>query len=621
MSLAEMAVKYARSEQCWYNLFLPLKLVQIILILMNIMINLINQSNTSQLKINDSYLMTYTHVGTKYVPQTNWRSSCQLHDIYCNSNQINWLKHKMCNQFNDSSLPVINDIYVNCYMKLSACFGAACFHAACFRACKQAAFGAGSNAALTDKTRLTNLLYLLTQNEIINDLNNIEINCIDSLKIGYINSRNNPNTKLLCQRIVRIKWLENKKCRHIYDSYRPLKNTDKKARQCKYGQINWLKNKMCRQTYDSYHPVRIDSHIEYDSYYTVKNAHKLCSIACAHTNRQAVRTNPFTISINFEPSTKRRKSLQCLVDWRTKQKPSRRAGLVITAIKDSPGLIRGRLEPQRGRSLTVKAVCGGTLGWKDPPFNSIVALPGATHQDQTQNDLNDLINPTISNSKINYILPRIISNGMVNYYLARITITYLLATQYVVTGQVASQGKLHCQFFWHKNNMCRQTHDISNYPVNLGQWQHGRMISLQIEICHENHDSYLSPKIIFNELHRQHSSQKKLPRKKLNLGKKDSCPSTGKDIDARALVWRNVKLQVRQDRHNILLALSLILRQGKTAYVIDPDNPTILAYQLQTAFLPHRQAAQVEVHCQNIYWHKNRLCRQDTRKRKLRCQI
>ena len=83
--------------------------------------NLINQSNTSQLKINDSYLMTYRHVGTKYVPQTIWQISCQLHDSY--SKQINWLENKMCHQFNDISIPVINDlnnlgtsnIYVNCY--------------------------------------------------------------------------------------------------------------------------------------------------------------------------------------------------------------------------------------------------------------------------------------------------------------------------------------------------------------------------------------------------------------------------------------------------------------------------------------------------------------------------
>ena len=52
-------------------------------------------------------------------------------------------------------------------------------------------------------------------------------------------------------------------------------------------------------------------------------------------------------------------------------------------VNDSPGLIRGRLEPQRGQSLTVRAVCDGTLRCKYPPFNSILVLPSATHQDLT----------------------------------------------------------------------------------------------------------------------------------------------------------------------------------------------------------------------------------------------
>ena len=37
MSPAEMTAKYVGSDRCWYNLSLPLKLLQIILILMNIM--------------------------------------------------------------------------------------------------------------------------------------------------------------------------------------------------------------------------------------------------------------------------------------------------------------------------------------------------------------------------------------------------------------------------------------------------------------------------------------------------------------------------------------------------------------------------------------------------------
>ena len=69
------------------------------------------------------------------------------------------------------------------------------------------------------------------------------------------------------------------------------------------------------------------------------------------------------------------------------KKSLRGAVFVIIANKDSPGLTGGRLEPQLGRPLTVKAVCGGTLGWKDPSFNSMLTLPGATHQDPNPNDL------------------------------------------------------------------------------------------------------------------------------------------------------------------------------------------------------------------------------------------
>ena len=124
-------------------------------------------------------------------------------------------------------------------------------------------------------------------------------------------------------------------------------------------------------------------------------------IACFSGDRRLhdQRTNQY-LTANFDRTSELEENRQSLVDWRTGQKPSRRAGYVITAIRDSPGLIGGRLEPQRGRSPTVKAVCGGTLGWKDPPFNSKLALPGATHQDPTQNDIiNDLNSHKIN---INY---------------------------------------------------------------------------------------------------------------------------------------------------------------------------------------------------------------------------
>ena len=52
MSTAEMATKYVRSDLRRYNPCLPLKLLQIILILMIIMTkDIINQSNTSRLRI------------------------------------------------------------------------------------------------------------------------------------------------------------------------------------------------------------------------------------------------------------------------------------------------------------------------------------------------------------------------------------------------------------------------------------------------------------------------------------------------------------------------------------------------------------------------------------------
>ena len=177
-------------------------------------------------------------------------------------------------------------------------------------------------------------------------------------------------------------------CHHLIDSWR------------------WLENKV-HLTVDSCHLSSECMHYIGNEYHTAHRYKSLLltlakklevkdsiePLACFHaascmdnqaafkTNTAFQRTSKLYLFINFDRTTELAKNLQSFVDWRTKQKPSQRAGFVITAIKDSPGLIRGRLEPQRGRSLTVKAVCGGTLGWKDPPFNSVLALPGATHQD------------------------------------------------------------------------------------------------------------------------------------------------------------------------------------------------------------------------------------------------
>ena len=187
----------------------------------------------------------------------------------------------------------------------------------------------------------------------------------------------------------------------------------------------------------------------------------------------AAFTAPNTaLSVNFELTTK--KTRQFFLDRRANQKPSRRTGFV-TSIVDSPGPIGGRLEPQRGRSLTVKAVCGGTLGWKDPPFNSILALPGATHQDPTQNDIiNDLISLNInfayiqinSISKIMKVkstkrpLRCYTTIGLIIRSLKiYIILNYLPPGQYIESGQATQWQKLRRQIFRHKNKMCRQTND------------------------------------------------------------------------------------------------------------------------------------------------------------------
>ena len=139
----------------------------------------------------------------------------------------------------------------------------------------------------------------------------------------------------------------------------------------------------------------------------------------------------------------------------TNQKPSRRVGIVIIAIKNSPGLIRGRLEPKRGRSLTVKAVCDGTLGWKNPPYNSILTLPGATHQDPT---LNEIIKNKITKITINQhiiklyeyrnlkviirTLPTTNGNDLINTNTNELALTTSPSTK---TEQVALRRKLRCQ--------------------------------------------------------------------------------------------------------------------------------------------------------------------------------
>ena len=158
--------------------------------------------------------------------------------------------------------------------------------------------------------------------------------------------------------------------------------------------------------------------------------------------------------LNYPPRQTARTELTALTD--------QRAGFV-TDIKDSPGLIRGRLEPQRGRSVTVKAVCGGTLGWKDPPFNSISALPRATHQDPTQIDLNIKLITLITgsqaisnlNNKIFSPIKQKLFHYLTNSIIANSHGSYLLInySSVIRPSQARHRQKLRCHF-------CQKTQEV-----------------------------------------------------------------------------------------------------------------------------------------------------------------
>ena len=266
-----------------------------------------------------------------------------------------------------------------------------------------------------------------------------------------------------------------------------------------YNQINWLENKMCHLTDDSCRSPSIYIHYIGDGFYTVDNKTQkvilvietatfrvkdsICTLpacfhaACQLTNTSTPALEHERISTLYATSgqaaiwSSASKALnegsnrflllnngkirQFLVDWRAKHKSSRRTGVTIIAIKNSPGLIGGRLEPQRGRLLTVKAVCGGTLGWKDPPFNSILTLPGTTQQDPT---LNEIIKNKITKITINQhiiklyeyrnlkviirTLPTTNGNDLTNPNTNELALTTSPSTK---TEQVPLRRKLRCQ--------------------------------------------------------------------------------------------------------------------------------------------------------------------------------
>ena len=411
----------------------------------------------------DSYKLPGNCGNYEQYTRINWTKYTSKYE------RIKWLKNKMCHLTDDSCCPpskyIILLIDYKAYytdnnrsiriamvletevfqirdsigtivdrphdcMKLSACF-----HAACFQVYEQAAFGVGSSAALTHITRLTNLLYLL-----VNFCGNDSYHTVENIK---------PKDKM---------------CHETNDSYHPLKNPLKKR-------IVIILNSMCYVGNDSFYIVEtrpIKTTVTVQKKDSITPMSELTSIPAFHPRKQAVKPaastalkersiNLLYLLVNIYQTTE--KNRQSFFDWRTKQKPSRRAGLV-TAIKDSPGLIGGRLEPLWGQSLNVKAVRGGTLGWKDPPFNSILALPGATDQDPTKNkiinDLNSLkIKYIISQNNLK-LVEKIIYNIKLSITLACLsianrifklntTLIHLLYSQSTRTGQIVCNPKIRCQ--------------------------------------------------------------------------------------------------------------------------------------------------------------------------------
>ena len=527
---------------------------------------------------------------------------------------INWLKNKVCHQLSDS------------YRELKYSKKTFDWRANLYRQAAQVEL-----TALTDQisevrlrtrsiSRISvNFRQLTTACRACGDLLSVlplepnepkEIYWLEN-KIGH--HENDSCGALVDAHFRQINWLKNKMCRHTNDSYRlpgihvdsnaqctrinsrsKLRNNKLNIKQimyitliifimiilslsllllapietskemhCHNELINWLKNKMCRQVNDSYSTLKNTGEGSFPRCKLTASGGRMLTnkqtSTPAFSPRQAARVeitasesrrtiNLLYIFINFRPSS--RKNRQSFFDWRTKQKPSRRAGLVITAVKDSPGLIGGRLEPQRGRSLTVKAVCDGTLGWKDPPFNSILALPGATHQDPTQNEIiNDL-----NSLKTKYIIiSKNLNQKKKPKYYRNISLT--VARQSTVSGII------------NRNYNTTLIHLCYSRPARTSQ-DTRRINCLKIKMCRQLDDSCHPPKI---------NSFKYTIRHKY-----ESYYTAGK-----------IKLII----HNLNDLISLIISNSKIHYIL----PIIIS--------------------NGMVDYKNRLCGQDTRKRKLRCQI
>ena len=123
-------------------------------------------------------------------------------------------------------------------------------------------------------------------------------------------------------------------CPQINDSYKPLGNTGARYAERKQTKL--------ALEYISIEDDLINSYLLLLSLFPESRKHAARS---RETNPQAAKC------INFGISTKKRERPLFFLDWRANQKPSPRAGIVIITIKNSPELIRGRLEPHRGGHL------------------------------------------------------------------------------------------------------------------------------------------------------------------------------------------------------------------------------------------------------------------------------
>ena len=338
-----------------------------------------------------------------------------------------------------------------------------------------------------------------------------------------------------------------------------------------------------------------------------KAAVKLTALT-AQTTEAGLKFNLLYIFENFRQSTRIKR--QSFFDWRTKQKPSRRAGLIITAIRDSPGLIGGRLEPQRGRSLTVKAVCGSTLGWKDPPFNSMLALPGATHQDPTQNEIiNNLISNKLNtndNLKANNYFPIYQNigdnyigndnyahwaqiNWLENKMCRHLDDSYQLPDNYCNNNNYAGQS---ARINWLENKMCRHIDD--SYQLPNSHEHYARIFWLKDKICHA--------RWLENKMRRQLDDSYRLPDNyiQINWLEHKICAGNDSYYTHQVIIPNNLILHENYVGNDMYTVKILICHIGDDRYHTKLSDRTVIT---RAGSVKHPR----QINPNN--WLKNKMCR------------